>query len=76
LVGKVDRKARKPWITQEIINKRGEQRKWRNVNNKQVRKNYRRLRNKLERPTDQAKKKYLDSIWTRSWYFQEQDIMI
>jgi hypothetical protein len=33
LDGKVKRRARKPWITQEIISKMDEQRKWKNVNN-------------------------------------------
>jgi hypothetical protein len=29
----VDRKARKSWLTQEMINKMDERRKWKNVNN-------------------------------------------
>jgi len=33
-IGKVDRRARKPWISQEMINKMDEQRGWKNVNNK------------------------------------------
>ena len=33
LVGKVEKRARKPWITQEMITKMGERRKWKNVNN-------------------------------------------
>jgi hypothetical protein len=39
VVGKVDRKARKPWITLEMINKMDERRKWRKVNNEEGRKN-------------------------------------
>jgi hypothetical protein len=39
LVGKVERRARKPWITQEMISKIGEQRKWKNVNNEEGTKN-------------------------------------
>jgi hypothetical protein len=31
LIRRVDRKARKPWITQEMINKSDEQRKWNGV---------------------------------------------
>jgi hypothetical protein len=62
LVGKVERRARKPWITQEMISKMDEQRKWKNVNNEVGRKNYRRLRNELKRATDNAKKEYLVSI--------------
>jgi len=33
LVGKVEKRARKPWITQEMITKMVERRKWKNVNN-------------------------------------------
>ena len=46
LVGKVEKRARKPWITQEMISKMDERRKWKNVNT-EGRKNYRRLRNEL-----------------------------
>ena len=45
LVGKVKKRARKPWITQEMISKMDERRKWKNVNTEEGRKNYRRLRN-------------------------------
>jgi hypothetical protein len=48
LVGKVNRKARKPWITQKMINGMDAQRKWKNINNKKGRKNSRRHRNKLK----------------------------
>ena len=44
LVGKIEKRARKPWITQEMISKMGERRKWKNVNNEEGRRNYRRLR--------------------------------
>ena len=47
LVGKVEKKTRKPWITQEMISKMDERRKWKNVNTEKGRKNYRRLRNDL-----------------------------
>jgi hypothetical protein len=56
LVGKVEKRARKPWITQEMINKMDGRRKWKNVNTEVGRKNYSRLRNELERATDSAKK--------------------
>jgi type I site-specific restriction endonuclease len=48
LVGKVERKARRSWITQEMISKMDERRKWKNVNNEEGRKNYRRLRQRIE----------------------------
>jgi type I site-specific restriction endonuclease len=56
LVGIVEKIARKPWITQEMISKMDETRKWENVNTEEGRKNYRRLRNELKRATDNAKK--------------------
>jgi hypothetical protein len=61
LVGKVERRARKPWITQEMISKMYERRKWKNVN-EEGRKYYRRLRNELKRVTDNANNEYLESI--------------
>jgi type I site-specific restriction endonuclease len=70
LVGKVERRARKPWITQEMISKMDERRKWKNVNNEVGRKNYRRLRNELKRATDNAKKEYLESICDEIIEFQ------
>ena len=46
LIRTVDRKNRKPSITQEMVNKMDEQRKWKCVNNEEDRNNCRRLRNK------------------------------
>ena len=60
-IGQLDRKARKPWITQKVINKMDEQRKQKNVNN-EGRKNYRTVRNELERATNKAKEVYVESI--------------
>jgi hypothetical protein len=60
-VGKVEKRARNPWITQEMISKMDERRKWKNVNNERGRKNYRRLNNELRRATDKAKLEYLES---------------
>jgi hypothetical protein len=54
-MGKVEKRARKPWITQEIISKVDERRKWKSVSNEEGRKNYRRLNNELRRATDKAK---------------------
>ena len=71
LVGRVYRKVRKPWIIQEMMNHMDEQRQWKNVNNEERRKKYRRLRNELKRATDKSKKEYID----RSWIFKEQDVM-
>ena len=62
LVGKVEKKARKPWITQETISKTNERRKWKNVNTEEGRKNYSTPRNEMKRATDNAEKKYLENI--------------
>jgi len=70
LVGKVEKRARKPWITQEMISKMDERRKWKNVNTEEGRKNYRRLRNELKRATDNAKKEYLEKICNEIMEFQ------
>jgi len=69
LVGKVKKRARKPWITQEIINIMDERRKWKNVNTEEVRRNYRRLRNELKRATEKAKKEYLENTCTEIMQF-------
>jgi len=50
VIGKVNRKARKPWIMQEMINRIAEQRKWKNINNGEGRKNSRRLMKELNSP--------------------------
>ena len=39
LVGKIEKRARKPWITQEMISKMDERRKWNNISNEEERKN-------------------------------------
>ena len=70
LVGKVEKRARKPWITQEMISKMGERRKWKNVNNEESRRNYRRLRNELKRDTETAKKECLENIRNEIIEFQ------
>jgi type I site-specific restriction endonuclease len=62
LVGKVEERARKPWITQEMISKMDERREWKNVNTEKGRRNYRRLRNELKRATEKARKEYLENI--------------
>jgi len=54
LAGKVEKRKRNPWITQGMISKMEERRKWKNVNTEEGRKNYRRLRNELKRATHNA----------------------
>jgi len=55
-------RARKPWITQEMISKMDERRKCKNVNTEEGRGNYRRVRNELKRATEKARKGYLENI--------------
>jgi len=62
LVGKVGKRARKPCITQEMISKMDERRKWKNVNTEEGRRNYRRLRNELIRATEKAENEYVEYI--------------
>ena len=69
LVGKVEKRVRKPRITQEMISKMDEGRKWKNVNT-EGRRNYRRLRNELKRATGNAKKEYLENICNEIMEFQ------
>jgi len=70
LVGKVEKRARKPWITQQVISKMDERRRWKNVNTEEGRKNYRRLRNESKRATDNANKEYLENICNKIMEFQ------
>jgi len=72
LVGKVEKRARKAWITQEMISKMDERRKWKNVNTEEGRTNYRRLRNELKRTTDNAKKEYLENMCNEIMEFQRK----
>jgi len=72
LVGKVDKRARKPWITQEMINKMDERKKWKNVNTEEGRRNYRRLRNELKGATEKAKKEYLENACTEIMGFHRK----
>ena len=69
LVGKVEKRARKPWITQEMFSKMDERRKWKNVNNEEGRRNYRRMRKELKTATEKAKKEYLENECTEIMEF-------
>jgi len=72
LIGKVEKRAREPWITQEMISKMDKRSKWKNVNTEEGRKNYQRLRNELKRATDNAKKEYLENIRNKIMEFQRR----
>ena len=64
LVGKVEKRARKPWITEEMISKMDDRRKWKNFNTEENRRNYRRLRSELKRATEKPKQEYLENKCT------------
>jgi len=53
-----------------MISKMDERRKLKNVNAEEGRTNYRRLRKKLKRATDNAKKEYLENICNEIMEFQ------
>ena len=59
LVGRVKKRARKLWITQEMISEMDERRDWKNVNTEKGRKNYRRLRKELKKPQIMPKRNTL-----------------
>jgi hypothetical protein len=67
---KIEKRARKPWITQEMISKMDERRKRKNVNTEEGRINYRRLRNELKRATEKTKTEYLENACTETMEFQ------
>jgi len=62
LVGEIERVPRKPRITQEMISKTDEGRKWNIVNIGKGRNYCIKLRNEKNRDIDMAKKEYLESI--------------
>src|SRR5713101_4722301 len=56
-----EKNIKKPWITNEMLNKMVERRKWKNVNTETGKKTYKEINNELRRKTDQAKE-----IWLRN----------
>jgi len=70
-VGKVNRNARKQWISQGMINKMSQRGKPKNVKTKnEGRTNYRILRNELKRAADKATYEYLESVCDDIMEFQ------
>ena len=74
VVGKVERRARRPWITQEIISKTDERRKWKNVINEEGGQKYTRLRKGLKKATEKAKKEFLVSLSNEIIEFQRRGL--
>ena len=69
LVGKNKKRARNPWITQEMISKMDERRIWKNVNTEEGRRKNRRLRKEFKRATEKTKKEYLENTCTEIMEF-------
>ena len=69
LFGKVEKRARKLWVTQEMISKIDERRKWKNVNTEEGRRNYRRLRYELKSATEKNRMEYHENTCTEIMEF-------
>jgi hypothetical protein len=70
-IGYRKRKApRKPWITQEMLDKMDERRKWKNVDTPDGKAAYNKLNNELRRVTDKAREDWWDSECSE---LEEQD---
>ena len=52
------KRAKKPWVTEEMLEKMDKRRKWKSVNTDKGRVEYRRLNNALRRATDSAREKW------------------
>ena len=51
-------KIKKPWVTEDMVKKMKERRKWKNVNTEAGKKEYRKLNNELRRETEKAREKW------------------
>ncbi len=58
-IGREKKKIRKPWVTEEMMNKMEERRKWKNSGTTEGKARYRKLNNELRRITDKAKEDWL-----------------
>ena len=52
------RRIKKPWVTEEMMTKMEERKKWKSRNNEEGRSKYRKINNELRRATDKAKEKW------------------
>uniref|UniRef100_A0A8D8TDU0 Craniofacial development protein 2 n=1 Tax=Cacopsylla melanoneura TaxID=428564 RepID=A0A8D8TDU0_9HEMI len=59
-IGKKTARTKKEWITQEMLDKMEERRKWKSENTENGRKQYKRLNNELRRETDKAREKWME----------------
>lgn len=67
LIGKDEKRGRKPRITGEMMGKKDERGKWKNVNNEEGGENYRRLKNGLKRTQTRPRRNTLRTYFKRSW---------
>ena len=56
---RVSQSIRKEWITENMLKKMEEWRKWKNVETEEGKKRYRKLNNELRRETEEARKKWM-----------------
>lgn len=54
------KKAKKPWVNTEMLDKMDERRKWKNVNTIEGKKKYKKLNNGLRRETEKAREQWWD----------------
>jgi hypothetical protein len=73
VVGKVERRARNPRVTQEMISKMNERNKWNNFSNEGGRKNGRKVRKELKKDTEKAKNEYFERIREEIVEFQKTE---
>lgn len=59
-VGRSVQRSRKEWITQDILDKMEERRKWKNDGTEHGRNQYKKLNNELRRETDKAREKWME----------------
>ena len=58
-IGRERRRAsKKPWVTETMLRKMDERRKWKRVNNEEGKRKYRELNNELRRETEKAREDY------------------
>lgn len=60
VIGSQRKEAKKPWMTNEIIELINEKRKYKNQNNIQAQQIYKRIRNEIQRKIKKAKEEWLD----------------
>ena len=60
------KRIRKPWVTEEMINRMEERRKWKRVNTEQGRTVYKALNNQIKREKNKARDQWWKRLY-RKW---------